>query len=75
MTTTGNNTNGLSGTLTVTYTNASGNEASETVTITVDDQFTAETDVIDTIQFLVDNCYGDDNLRSGDIDIVSVSVA
>lgn len=33
LTTTGSYTNNLSGTLTVTYTNASGNEASETVTI------------------------------------------
>lgn len=48
---------------------------SAVVTISVDEQFTAENDVIDTVQFLVDNCYGDEETRSGNIDIVSVDVA
>ena len=48
---------------------------SVTVTISVDEAYTADTDIIDTIQFLIDNCYGDDTLRSGDIDIVSVNIA
>lgn len=47
---------------------------SVTVIITVDEQFTAETDIIDTVQFLVDNNYGDDQKRSGNIDIVSFEI-
>ena len=44
------------------------------VTVKVDDKYTdTEKDVIDVIQFLIDNCYGDEKKRSGDIDIVSVT--
>lgn len=39
---------------------------------TVDEQFEGET--FNVIQFLIDNCYGDDKLRSGNIDIVSVTI-
>lgn len=49
-------------------------ESSETIAITVDEQFEADSDVIDTVQFLVDNNYGDSEKRSGDIDIVSVTI-
>ena len=51
--------------------------ATYTATITKnrsDDLVTPE-DAIDSILFVIDSCYGDTTLRSGDIDIVSVDIA
>lgn len=42
--------------------------------ISVDEKFTGDNDVIDVIQFVIDCSYGDTVKRSGNIDIVSVEI-
>lgn len=51
-------------------------EAMETYTfvVSVDEDEMYANDAISTLEFLIDNLYGDTVLRSGDVDIVSVTV-
>ena len=47
-----------------------------TISVDEDSQYGVDyqNDTINVIQFLIDNCYGDTTLRSGDIDIVKVEI-
>ena len=53
---------------------ASGATYSASITKNRSDELVRPEDAIDSILFVIDSCYGDETLRSGDIDIVSVEI-